>query len=106
MSDQYQPIPTAVAKQIAERYNKSIVIICAFDPEHGMLHTTTYGASEQDKALAADGGEIAAKALGTMPDQATFYENYRKHCCLRSGHVTMNQDRQEIRCAAHPAVEP
>ena len=54
-SQYYKPVPPAEAKVLAERYDKSIVIIFAWDPVFGMVHTTTWGASalEADKAAEA-----------------------------------------------------
>src|SRR6185436_632488 len=58
-------------------YKKSIVLIFAYDPDFGTLHTTTYGTDPQNKAWAAQGGEIGTKALGGLREQATEYEDYR-----------------------------
>jgi hypothetical protein len=73
----YEPVPVAAARAIAEQYGKSIVIIFAHDPVHGMLHTTTYGIDEQNRAWAAQGGEIATKALGGVVESVTNFEDYR-----------------------------
>lgn len=73
----YQPVPVEAARAIAEQYAKSVVIIFAHDPEHGHLHTTTYGRNPQEKAWAAQGGEIATKALGGITELATDFEDYR-----------------------------
>lgn len=74
----YRPIPVKAAELLAKRYDKSIVIIFAHDPIHGVLHTTTYGRSEQEKHWAALGGEIATKALGGLPDLKTPFEDFRQ----------------------------
>ncbi len=73
----YKPIPTAEAKTLAGHYDKSIVIIFAWDPVHGLIHTTTYGVSEQDKDWAAKGGEIATAALGGVVPAKIDFEDYR-----------------------------
>ncbi len=73
----YVPVPVAVAKSIAESYSKSIVIIFAHDPVYGLVHTTTYGIDARNKAWAAQGGEIATKALGGLVDLASHFEDYR-----------------------------
>lgn len=73
----YKPVPVEVARQIAEQYGKSIVIIFAHDPVHGIMHTTTFGADPQNKAWAAQGGEIATKALGGILDESVQFEDYR-----------------------------
>jgi len=77
MKKGYQPVPVAVAKDIAEGHDKSIVIILSWDPVHGLLHTTTYGVSPIDKQWAAEGGDIAAKALGADFDRLKTYEDFR-----------------------------
>ncbi len=73
----YEPVPVEAARAVAEKYGKSIVIIFAHDPVHGLLHTTTYGDNPQNKAWAAKGGEIASKALGGVLDESTHFEDYR-----------------------------
>lgn len=93
MSD-YIPVPVSAAKEITDQFEKSIAIIATWDQAHGLLHVTTYGVNESEKAWAASGGEIVAKALGSMPDQAIFFENYQKHCCVASGHVTFVPERE------------
>jgi hypothetical protein len=77
MSKPYKPIPVAEARTIAEIYDKSIVIIFAWDPVFGMIHTTTFGRSEQEKHWAAEGGEIATRALGALPELKTTFEDFR-----------------------------
>jgi len=73
----YKPVPVEAAKAIAEQYDKSIVIVFAHDPVYGQIHTTTYGSDPQNKAWAAQGGEIATKALGGLTELATDFEDYR-----------------------------
>jgi hypothetical protein len=73
----YKPVPVEEAKAIAERYDKSIVIIFCHDPVHGYMHTTTYGTDPQNKAWAAEGGEIATRALGGLTDLSIGFEDYR-----------------------------
>ena len=73
----YKPVPVAEARRISETYGKSVVLIFAWDPAHGMLHSTTYGRNEQEKEWAAQGGEIGARALGGMPELGTDFEDYR-----------------------------
>lgn len=73
---EYIPVPTTTAKDIAEQFAKSIVIILCYDPAHGMLHRTTFGVTPQDKVWAANGGDIAARALGILPVDVQF-EDYR-----------------------------
>lgn len=76
-AENYIPVPVSVAEHIANIYKKSIVIILAHDEKHGFLHTTTFGIDPQNKAWAANGGEIATKALGGLVDLRTDYQDYR-----------------------------
>ncbi len=76
MADEYVFVPVAAARAIAEQYNKSIVIVYAWDAIYGLLHTTTYGTDEQNRAWAASAGEIGIKALGCLPEHHMF-EDYR-----------------------------
>ncbi len=75
--DPYMPVPVDAARALAVQYAKSIVIICAWDAAHGLLHVTTYGTDPQNKAFAAYGGEIAMKALGGQLDASVNFEDYR-----------------------------
>jgi hypothetical protein len=73
----YLSIPVEEARKIARAFDKQIVIICAWNREHGRLHTTTYGAEPNDKIHAAQGGETVAKALGFDLERAVFNEDFR-----------------------------
>lgn len=77
MPDNYKPVPVESARRISEEYAKSIVIILAWDPEHALLHTTTFGRTPQDKTWAAQGGDLANAALGGMQSLKTEFEDYR-----------------------------
>lgn len=61
---EYQQVPVAVAKQIAERFAKSLVVILCYDREHERTHTTTYGVTAFDKENAAAVGELCTEAIG------------------------------------------
>ena len=74
---EYLPVPVEAAQYIAQKFDKSIVIISAWDPIHGLLHTTTYGVTPADKESAAIGGEIACKALGGLREASTNFEDFR-----------------------------
>ena len=75
---EYQPVPVEAAKLIARRYDKSIVVILAYDAEHRVTHTTTYGESEKDKIYAAAGGDRCAEALGCDLQLKTTFEDFRE----------------------------
>lgn len=67
MSD-YNPVPEDVARAIATKFSKSMVVILCYDPEHQLTHTATYGASALDKEQAAAVGEMCVKAVGFHDD--------------------------------------
>ena len=77
MKKEYIPIPVHAAKNLSEKYAKSCVIIAAWDPVHGLLHTTTYGRNDTEREWAAKGGEIVARALGAEPILGTRNEDFR-----------------------------
>lgn len=72
----YIPVPVAAAAEIADKYAKDIIVIMSVDHEHDLLHTTTYGRTPEDKALAAIVGRTAAAALSDT-SKATDYQDYR-----------------------------
>lgn len=74
----YQPIPVAVAKQIAEDFAKSQVVILAFDPVHQVTQTTTYGKEPFDMENAAAVGKICAQAIGCDLSKRQDFEDYHK----------------------------
>jgi hypothetical protein len=73
----YQPVHVTEARGIAERYQKRVVVITAWDEAHGRLHTTTYGVTAQDKLWAAELGELLSKAAGAAPDTRRVHEDFR-----------------------------
>lgn len=73
----YLPVPVEAAKRIADEFRKNIVIILSWSKEHGHLHTTTFGVSPEEKQWAAQGGEIASRALGSVVNKSTTFEDYR-----------------------------
>ena len=61
----YQPVPVDDAKRIAERYQKTHVVIVSYDETINVMHVTTYGLRDQrDKQNAANIGEFIANQLG------------------------------------------
>jgi hypothetical protein len=74
---EYKPIPVHVAKQIADHYEKSQVVIVAVDPVHDLTHTTTYGVSADDKVESALLGDWCAALIGCDVGKRTNYEDFR-----------------------------
>lgn len=73
----YLSIPVETARQIARDFDKQIVIINAWNHEHNLMHTVTYGVAPNDKISAARGGEICAKALGMDLTKSDPSEDFR-----------------------------
>jgi hypothetical protein len=72
----YKPVPVEAAKQIAEHYDKDMVVILSYDSVHEMTHTTTYGKTAFDKENAAAAGEICAKAIGSDLSRKQIFEDF------------------------------
>lgn len=73
---EYKPIPVEVARKIAETYDKSTVIIIAYDPVHEVFHHSTYGVSAEDKIVAANMGEAISDMIADTP-RSKFFEDFR-----------------------------
>lgn len=74
----YVPVPVEVAREIAGRFGKSMVVILAYDPAHQLTHTTTYGQSALEKERAADVGDRCTKLIcGEGFEQKRTFEDYR-----------------------------
>jgi len=74
----YRPVPVNVAREISERFEKSMVVIGTYDSKHDMLHTTTYGVEPKDKENAADWGELfAGLVCGEGFERRQVFEDYR-----------------------------
>lgn len=79
MSTRYHvELPVDAARELAEKYRKSMVVILSYDPVSGLTHTTTYGIEPVDKERAADVGRQCAKLIcGEGFAQRKSYEDYR-----------------------------
>ncbi|MBX3396536.1 MAG: hypothetical protein KF841_14335 [Phycisphaerae bacterium] len=73
----YKSVPVAVAKEIAEKHDKDIVIIVCFQQEPAIFHGTSYGRSVRDKVLAADMIERCMVAAGAEPETRKMNEDFR-----------------------------
>jgi hypothetical protein len=87
MSKPYLNIPVETAREIARKFDKQLVIICAWNHEHSRLHTTTYGVQPDDKINAAKGGETCAKALGMDLTKSDPNEDFRTVDAARNAQV-------------------
>src|SRR3954454_15981188 len=75
----YKQITTDVAKQIAEHFEKSQVVVWAWDPAHELVHVTTYGVSAEDKVVAAQSGELVGQVLGLDRSKQRSFQDFRQH---------------------------
>lgn len=66
---EYKPVPVEAARQIAHQFDKSTVVILAYDPVHELTHTATYGKSAADK-------DAAASLVGDISQRQT-HEDFR-----------------------------
>ncbi len=72
-------IPIVTAKDIAEHFGYTQVIIHAYDGETGIQHVTTYGKSLADCENAAAGGNAIKKMLGWENHDAVPARLKKKH---------------------------
>lgn len=96
----YLEVPPSIAKQIADVFEKSAVIICSKNYQD-ILHITTYGTTAPEKAWAADGGEKAAKALGAL-NSRTMFEDYR----LQKGWMLLTALNKLVSVCEDHAITP
>lgn len=74
----YIPIPVQAAKDLAVRFHKHSVVILAWDDEHELTHTTTYGVDAFHKENAAAAGRIATQAIGMDLGKEQTFEDFHK----------------------------
>ena len=75
---EYKPVTVEAAVSIAERFDKSQVLIIAYDTAHQKTHFTTYGVTPEDKESIARVGDYLGQHLtGIEREQCTNYEDYR-----------------------------
>ena len=70
-------IPVAAARMIGHDYNKSLVVILAYDPHENRLHTVTWGREAQEKSLAAEAGDKCTAVLGADLSKRETFQDYR-----------------------------
>lgn len=61
---QERSIPVSAAKEFAERHGKAVAVLVGYDPADNRVHVATYGVAPTDKQVAAEWGELCAKAIG------------------------------------------
>jgi len=72
----YIPIPVEAAQELAEKYQKSQVLIVAVDPVHGLFHYTTFGVGAEDKVAVAHMADTVADIISDG-DTAKVFEDFR-----------------------------
>lgn len=78
MTPGYLEVPVEAAQEIALRYKKDVVIVCAWDRRSGMIHVTTFGSDAEAKRWAASGGSICMEALGGDLAIAAQFADFRE----------------------------
>lgn len=76
---EYKPVPVHAAAQIADLFEKDVVVIFAIDAANCRAHYTTFGRLPGDKLLAAEYGALFARAVHTRDelDQQICFEDFR-----------------------------
>lgn len=75
----YRHIPVEEAKRLAESYDKSMVVILAYDPTYIRTHSTTYGTAAFEKEQAAAIAERCVQDVcgGDLSEKCEF-EDFHK----------------------------
>lgn len=75
---EYIPIPVSEAQRISDLYQKSMVVILAYDPAHQMSHATTFGVTADDKVYAAQMADRTVDMMGELGRTKTVHEDFRQ----------------------------
>jgi hypothetical protein len=75
---EYRPVPVQAAEYIAKTFNKSMVVVLAYDRVHAKTHTTTYGVSAIEKEQAAAVGEVCTNTIGADLSRKIVYEDFHR----------------------------
>lgn len=73
----YRPLPVGEARDLAQRYEKSWIVILANDERRQVLHCTSYGASAEDKIVAARLGDYLTAQAGGQLMRSRCFEDFR-----------------------------
>ena len=74
MSDTGKPIPSEVLKNIAEEFDKDIVVMVAWDLKSGQLHGVSYAKKEEHKAGAHNMSKAYVSMAGGDINEAVHFE--------------------------------
>jgi hypothetical protein len=74
---EYIPVPVEAAKQVARQFEKSVVVIAAWDRAFNKFHTASYGESADDKIVAANLADLIPLAAGCDPQSLVTHEDFR-----------------------------
>jgi len=80
MKEEYIGISIEDAKELADKYQKSQVIIFTWDKFHETEHVVTYGNTAEDSVHAARGGNFIKKALGWPENLCKSIPKRCKNC--------------------------
>jgi hypothetical protein len=97
----YQPIPVAVASEIADKFEKDVVVIFAIDHAKDMTHLTTFGRTPNDKVIAAKFSDYLHEQWG-VSEEATKFEDFRSP--LEAARVKVAAKRLLEACVAMRAT--
>lgn len=75
--DGYQPVPVDAAASIARDYAKNAVVVLSFDREYGLIHTSTFGVSAEEKVMAAALGERLSAYVGCDLEKSLKFQDFR-----------------------------
>ncbi len=92
----YQPVPVDDAKRIAERYQKTHVVIVSYDETINVMHVTTYGLRDQrDKQNAANIGDVYRKPAWSGLELRNEVSGLRGQCAAsrRGPRLRQGNDR-------------
>lgn len=70
------PVPVEAAKRVAHAFEKSYVVIAAYDPEFKLVCRATYGITAEDKIMARLFGDAMMASAG-VPNQIHSFADYR-----------------------------
>ena len=72
-----KPIPVDAARQIADQYQKDIVLLVAWDQASSKTHVVTWGREPPQKTSAAAAGDMIRQML-RLEGAAEVYEDFRR----------------------------